>query len=68
MEAAYRYGVYGFVRNKSDGTIYIEAEGPEENLDKFITWCRRGPLWANVIDIHLEDGDLKNYKSFDIVK
>ncbi len=68
MEAAYRYGVYGFVRNKSDGTIYIEAEGPEENLDKFITWCRRGPLWAKVIDIHLEDGDLKNYKSFDIVK
>lgn len=68
MEAAYRYGVYGLVRNKSDGTIYIEAEGPEENLDKFVTWCRRGPLWAKVIDFHIEDGELKNYKSFDIVK
>jgi acylphosphatase len=68
MEAAYRYGVYGFVRNKSDGTIYIEAEGSEENLDKFIKWCHRGPLWAKVVNLHQEDGEIKNFKSFDIVK
>ena len=68
MEAAYRYGVKGFVRNKSDGSIYIEAEGTEASLDKFITWCRRGPLWAKVVNIHQEDGEIKNFKSFDIVK
>ena len=66
MEAAYQFGVTGFVRNKSDGTIYVEAEGPEENLNPFIEWCHKGPTWAKVTKVEVESGDLKNFKSFEI--
>jgi acylphosphatase len=36
-------GIKGFVRNMSDGSVYIEAEGSAEQLCKFVEWCKRGP-------------------------
>ena len=68
MEAAYRFSVSGFVKNKSDGSVYIEAEGTEENLNRFIEWCHKGPTWARILKVEVEYGDLKNYKSFEISK
>jgi acylphosphatase len=68
MEAAYRFGIKGIVANKSDGTVYIEAEGPEENLSRFIAWCHKGPSWARVMKVEMENGELKNYKSFEIAR
>ncbi|MBN2175187.1 MAG: acylphosphatase [Bacteroidales bacterium] len=66
MEAAYKYGIKGYVRNKPDGSVYAEAEGEEENLEYFIKWCKKGPLWARVKDIETEEIDIKNDQSFDI--
>jgi acylphosphatase len=69
MEVAYRYDIKGFVRNKSDGSVYVEAEGTEENLEIFKQWCRKGPLWAKVNEVEEEIcNTTKDYKSFDIVK
>lgn len=39
QEEAYRLRIAGFVQNESDGSVYIEAEGMEEDLDEFIAWC-----------------------------
>ena len=36
-EKADEFAVTGFARNEEDGSVYIEAEGEEENLDKFIS-------------------------------
>lgn len=68
MEAAYRIGINGFVRNKSNGTVYVEAEGQEDKLAKFREWCSKGSLWSKIYKIDEEDGQLKDYKSFEIVK
>lgn len=38
----------GFVRNKPNGSVYIEAEGPTKDIDEFIDWCQQGPEWARV--------------------
>jgi acylphosphatase len=55
----------GFVRNDVDGSVYIEAEGEEENLEKFLAWCRRGPPFARVDDVQIEPSKtLKNYEDF----
>ena len=40
--------VTGTVRNEPDGSVAIEAEGPDERLDRFVEWCREGPPRANV--------------------
>ncbi len=66
LEAAYRYGVNGFVKNRSDGTVYIEAEGENEKIAEFIKWCSKGPLWARVSELEEEQGTLENFSSFEI--
>lgn len=44
-------GLNGFARNEPDGTVYIEVEGPEDKLDKFLMWCHQGPQEASVKSI-----------------
>ncbi len=58
--------VKGFVRNRSDGTVYIEAEGRPQQLQKFINWCSEGPRSAIVENILVEDGETKDFKTFNI--
>ncbi len=41
----------GFVQNKPDGSVYVEAEGDAGQLDLFIDWCKDGPSWARVTKV-----------------
>ena len=58
-------GLAGFVRNEPDGSVYIEAEGEREVLDKFLDWCRKGPAYAKVerVDFEFSD-DLRGFSEF----
>ncbi len=56
----------GFVQNKPDGSVYIEAEGEEENLEQFILWCNDGPAWARVSEVQSQETPFIGYKEFDI--
>lgn len=58
-------GITGFARNEPDGTVYIEAEGEEENLEKFLEWCHRGPPFAHVEKANSEfSPKIKKFKAF----
>ena len=65
-EKAEALGLAGFVRNEPDGGIYLEAEGEEKNLKKFLDWCRQGPAWAKVERVEVKEEGIKNYKNFEI--
>ncbi len=54
----------GFVRNEMNGDVYIEVEGEEELLTKFIQWCHHGPDKAEVKYVSVNDGTLMNFKEF----
>ena len=41
----------GWVRNKSDGSVELYAEGEQANIVSFIEQCRKGPLFASVFNI-----------------
>lgn len=43
--------VAGFIMNEPDGTVYVEAEGEEAALKKFLAWCRKGPITAKVTKV-----------------
>ncbi len=45
---AYELGISGYVMNRPDGSVYVEAESEENNLELFIRWCEEGPPWARV--------------------
>lgn len=47
-ELAKKLGLVGYVKNLSDGTVEIIAEGEEEALKKLLEYCRIGPRWARV--------------------
>ncbi len=47
----------GYVVNEPDGTVFIEAEGEEADLEKFLTWCRKGPITAKVLNVDVAWSD-----------
>jgi acylphosphatase len=65
-EQADQLNVKGFVRNETNGDVYIEVEGDEEKLKIFSDWCKRGPNGARVDSIKVEGSELKNFVSFEV--
>lgn len=57
-------GLVGFVRNESDGSVYAEVEGNENDLKAFVKWCKEGPPLAKVISVEIEESGLKNFTEF----
>jgi len=59
--------ITGFVKNMHDGSVYVEAEGEENDLILFIQWCYSGPFWAKVEKVKQQSTPIQNFESF-IVK
>ena len=41
----------GWVRNRSDGSVEILAEGSDEQMNFFLTLCKKGSLFSKVLKI-----------------
>lgn len=50
-QEAQSLGVSGWVRNCSDGSVELVAEGRREKLDQLIAWCQRGPAGSRVAEV-----------------
>ncbi len=61
-------GVKGWIRNESDGSIYIEAEGDDWILDNFLDWCEEGPERADVQLVEKAESEIQNFQNFIIKK
>lgn len=61
-------GIKGFVKNEKDGSVYIEAEAESFILDAFIDWCKEGPDKSVVENVEVNDGELKSFRNFEVVK
>lgn len=66
LRLAQKLHLTGFVRNDPDGTVAIEAEGPEAALKEFVVWCHHGPSTASVEKVKVTPGKLKNHSDFTI--
>jgi len=45
---AKKLNLSGWVKNTTDGTVEILAEGEDKDLKKFVEWCKYGPDHAEV--------------------
>lgn len=61
-------GVRGFVKNEPNGDVFIAAEADDTTLEMFMDWCNEGPQDAVVTSVETNEGDLKNYRNFEVVK
>jgi acylphosphatase len=53
QSVARRHGLQGYVRNRHDGAVEVEAEGLSADLDQFLDALRRGPRLARVEDVRI---------------
>lgn len=67
-DKAQELGIKGVVKNKPEGSVYIEAEGEEAILGEFIVWCKKGPSQAKVDDVIVTEGSVVDYEKFEILK
>jgi len=44
-------GLGGWVRNRADGSVEVQAEGPASDLAELRLWCERGPAAAQVAGV-----------------
>ena len=66
VREAMNMGITGFVKNLSDGSVYIEAEGTPEVLNAFIGWCRKGPVFGSVESVESDSFPATGYAEFTI--
>jgi acylphosphatase len=53
-EEARRLNLQGWVRNRVDGSVEVEAEGERRTLDALLAFLRKGPAGAHVESITVE--------------
>ena len=50
-EVASEMGLSGWVRNRTDGSVELVAEGPKDAILALEEWCQTGPELAQVQDV-----------------
>ena len=59
-----KIGVKGFVQNKTDGSVYIEAEGSTLQLTEFISLLNKGSYMSDVSNVYITKGALRSFDQF----
>ncbi len=65
-EEAERHGVAGWVRNRPDGSVEIEAEGPANAVAALTDWARQGPPRARVDGVEATDVPFTGTAGFEV--
>jgi acylphosphatase len=52
---ARRLGVVGWVRNRGDGCVELEAEGDAAAVAELLAWCAHGPPAARVANVAIQE-------------
>lgn len=67
-DVADEIGVTGTVKNTAEGDVEIVATGSDDQLQKFIEWCKLGPKRAIVTNVQIMNVEEKNFKNFEVIR
>jgi len=59
-------GLTGYVKNLPNGDVYLEIEGSSLATEQMLSWCKSGPGPGHVDEIRASEGELKDYRSFEL--
>ncbi|PSP40418.1 acylphosphatase [Halobacteriales archaeon QH_6_64_20] len=65
-DAARERGLDGWVRNLNDGRVEAVFEGPKEDVEGMIEWCRTGSLAADVQSVESESEEPGSLNGFEV--
>ncbi len=60
LQKARELNIKGYVKNLRDGSVQIEAEGKESNINEFVEWSKIGPPYSDIKKIIVEDMEVLN--------
>ena len=64
-DKAHGLGLAGFVKNMPDGNVFIDVQGDEETLNKFLEYVHQGPIRSRVDKVEIKKiNQLMNLKEF----
>lgn len=64
---AQAHNVAGWVRNLPDGGVEAVFEGHEEEVNKVLAWCRKGPPAARVAEVDVTWEEFRGeFRTFDV--
>ncbi|WEV72310.1 acylphosphatase [Bifidobacterium sp. ESL0790] len=62
VNEASRLGVSGWVRNRRDGSVEVEAQGSADAVSAMVEVLKSGPRWGHVDHVRTEEIPLSNNK------
>lgn len=67
VHTAGRYGITGWVRNRSDGSVEMEAQGGREAVEAFLAAMREGNRYSKVSGVTATPMEAVNECAFEVV-
>jgi acylphosphatase len=67
-EQAENLGVYGYVRNLDDGRVEVMAEGYENDVNRLIEACKKGPKQSRITDFETEKMPNQGFTEFKVLR
>lgn len=69
LEKAKELGIKGWVRNETDGSVSIQAQGETDKIERFVEWLHQGPDRAQVDEVIVnEKEDILPFEDFRILR
>ena len=66
-ENAERCNVRGFVRNLEDGRVEVFIEGNNEDVDKMVDLCQKGPKHSKIDKVDIQEEKFQDFKEFKVL-
>jgi acylphosphatase len=66
LRLAQQYGLTGWVRNRPDGSVELEAEGEREVVETFLGEVRSGPRFGRIASVSVDWVPLRHDSSFEV--
>lgn len=63
---ATKLGVAGYARNLPDGTVEVDVEGPDAQVQRMLDWLSEGPRHASVTALDVTELPPTGQAGFDI--
>ena len=54
----------GFVKNETEGSVYIEIEGEDSKVKAFVAWCEKGPACSRVAELKISEIPFVGFENF----
>ncbi|MEI2758809.1 MAG: acylphosphatase [Bacteroidia bacterium] len=67
LQTGRRLNLCGFVRNLTDGSVYVEATGSELQLKELVAWCHKGSPLAVVKQVLVREISVIHKEPFQIL-